>query len=597
MFGSDRATCDIWCGEYDEIYNIGRQTFSITLNEQMEVILKHHKNTNRTVVQYGTQRPKPRGEMVWIMLTRSDRITVTSANMLEFEVILQKPGPQTELCRSLRAQFLKDVECSMPSMPLLALDSGPSTANTSVVSTPNTRPFYYRCKDQVLGRGSFGEVTVVIDVSTGKEYAGKTFFGTFDRREVDILARQKDHFILGYVDLTNDDGPLLVTEYLKGGNLARPWQVRDQPAWETLQVLSVLYQCLYGLDSLHAAPHPVIHRDIKPQNILVADDEPRPRIKLADFGLAKEGTKCRGQAGTFLYTAPEVFFNMDCTSKLDVWSVGVVILQLLLKGRIPKPTTVYVQGPQWCRDIVNLTVVNFKASLRQDKLTLPKNKCTLKTLLWAFIGNFMLKPDPRKRLSARECLDHPAFWEMIHMSMETNVAVEGNSRMEQQSRGSSSRSNAYPSKVDMRNVFKEEGLGSFFDSLGGLQNISPEPILTSPSTWASVHEDNKSPAAYDLGVEVAQVLKDSEESRTLMPGPPSRQGNPQPSTLDPQPLGFGLVFEGNQNNTAAASTATTTASSNRGGPVLNMDLAQQYQHAHWAELKVWIKSVGEFPCR
>ena len=181
------------------------------------------------------------------------------------------------------------------------------------------------------------------------------------------------------------------------GNLARPWRIKDRAPWSHLEILKILIQCLRGLASLHASPNPVIHRDIKPENILVEACEPGPWIRLADFGLATQGTYCSSLAGTFRYTAPEVFLEETYDNRVDIWSVGVVILQLLLEGNLPHPDGEYVQGPEWCVDIVNVAKQNYESFHHADQIRSQNDKITLKTFLWGFIAKFMLVVDPRKR--------------------------------------------------------------------------------------------------------------------------------------------------------------------------------------------------------
>ena len=106
-----------------------------------------------------------------------------------------------------------------------------------------------------------------------------------------------------------EGGPLLVMQYVRGGNIARPWRIRDLDNWSDMEVCNILYQCLLALAYLHAKPT-IVHRDIKPENILMQSRYPWPWVRLADFGLAKEGSKIGGQAGTMMYTAPEVFSGM-----------------------------------------------------------------------------------------------------------------------------------------------------------------------------------------------------------------------------------------------------------------------------------------------
>ena len=197
VFGSDRNACDIYCGEPDKSrkYNIGRQTFSITINKQSHVVLKHLRNTNWTHVQYDNQQAGERREFVWIILPYCKDIYVTTANKLEFQVKVVDPSQQMESSKRSRAVllswFLGEVEDSMPSTPHYSLNSGSTTSDSSLCCTPQTQPYYYVRKDRLLGSGSFGKVYIVVDVSTGVEYAGKTFFGKVDEQEADILAKQK----------------------------------------------------------------------------------------------------------------------------------------------------------------------------------------------------------------------------------------------------------------------------------------------------------------------------------------------------------------------------------------------------------------------
>ena len=193
VFGSDRTECDIYCGEPSKSknYNIGRQTFSITLNEELHVILKHFRDTNGTQVQYGPQKAGYRQAFVWIMFDSCKEIVVTSAWQLNFKVVVTKTAQQPRMCRTLhlqcRSQFLKDAKASMPSKPQISVNSG---SISSLASAMMTQPFYYVRKDQRLGSGSFGEVFIVMDASTGVPYAGKTFFNEVDRNEAEILAEQ-----------------------------------------------------------------------------------------------------------------------------------------------------------------------------------------------------------------------------------------------------------------------------------------------------------------------------------------------------------------------------------------------------------------------
>lgn len=129
--------------------------------------------------------------------------------------------------------------------------------------------------------------------------------------------------------------PRLYLEYVPGNSLTEHTPVS---APECLQVLQ---QCLSALDYLHNNNPPIIHRDIKTDNILVQNRyQGTIEVKLADFGLSKDYDDLSTICGNRLYLAPEVFLNEQYTvaggrsrksysSAVDIWSLGTLAYSLL----------------------------------------------------------------------------------------------------------------------------------------------------------------------------------------------------------------------------------------------------------------------------
>jgi eukaryotic-like serine/threonine-protein kinase len=127
-------------------------------------------------------------------------------------------------------------------------------------------------------------------------------------------------------------------EYVAGGSLEKFWRSHAQNFVPVETSVTIMKQVCSGLAVAHSEKPPIIHRDVKPQNILVGYDANGIKARLSDFGLAKHVnplTLFASAKGTRPFKAPEVFkdFKVDsCTG--DIWALGCTIY-LLLTDRYP----------------------------------------------------------------------------------------------------------------------------------------------------------------------------------------------------------------------------------------------------------------------
>jgi len=179
----------------------------------------------------------------------------------------------------------------------------------------------------------------------GQEIAVKKLVGTADHglhqlhNEVVLLAElQHKNLVRLQGFYSHQDDTLLVYEYIKNGSLDN--FLSDTREGHTLiweQRYNIILGIAKGILYLHEdSSMRIIHRDLKPNNILLDDDmEP----KIADFGLARllgEGhthTKTAGAAGTPGYMAPEYVYHRSVSPKIDIFSYGVLILQIITKRK------------------------------------------------------------------------------------------------------------------------------------------------------------------------------------------------------------------------------------------------------------------------
>ncbi len=190
-----------------------------------------------------------------------------------------------------------------------------------------------------LGEGGFGEVWLAQDTSGSSPREIALKIPLKEDIELDALlqeatlwARATGHInVLGFLAARVFDGQVvLVSEYAPDGSLKDWLEQHGGRAPSIAAAVEMTLGILAGLEHLHARN--IIHRDIKPDNVLLLVQTPR----LADFGISrvlKTTHRSSATAGTPAYMAPEAF-NRIRNQQTDLWSVGVILYQML-SGRLP----------------------------------------------------------------------------------------------------------------------------------------------------------------------------------------------------------------------------------------------------------------------
>ncbi|MEU7070821.1 protein kinase [Streptomyces narbonensis] len=190
-----------------------------------------------------------------------------------------------------------------------------------------------------IGRGGMGEVWQATDEVLGRPVAVKLMLGHGTdpsasdrfRLEAQTAARLSHPHVVGVFDFGTWDGKLfLVMELVEGDSLAG--SPSDPLVLPAERVAVVAAHAAAGLAAAHRQG--VVHRDIKPGNLLV---DAEGTVKLADFGIARfvddpsAALTTTGQiVGTGLYLAPERALGQPASSASDVYSLGCVLYQLLI---------------------------------------------------------------------------------------------------------------------------------------------------------------------------------------------------------------------------------------------------------------------------
>lgn len=204
--------------------------------------------------------------------------------------------------------------------------------------------------EKYLGEGAFAEVYRVKHRFLGRQ-AMKVF-------KVSGMTREEAQQVLGEAILLSHMGhpnvvrvfdadvaetdhgrcAFFTMEYVAGGTLLDFWKSHGSALMPVATAVEIMRQVCRGLAVAHEASPPIVHRDIKPQNILIGFDTSGLRARITDFGLARQVnplTLLASAQGTLRFKGPEVFADPNSDSLAgDVWALGCT-LYLLLTDRLP----------------------------------------------------------------------------------------------------------------------------------------------------------------------------------------------------------------------------------------------------------------------
>ncbi|CAN1139290.1 LRR receptor-like serine/threonine-protein kinase FEI 1 [Linum perenne] len=206
-------------------------------------------------------------------------------------------------------------------------------------------------EEHVIGCGGFGTV-YKLAMDDGNVFALKRIvkmnegFDRFFERELEILGSIKHRYLVNLRGYCNSPtSKLLIYDYLPGGSLDEVLHERsEQLDWDAR--LNIIVGAAKGLAYLHHDCSPrIIHRDIKSSNILL---DGNLAARVSDFGLAKlledeESHITTIVAGTFGYLAPEYMQSGRATEKTDVYSFGVLVLEVI-SGKRPTDASFIEKG-------------------------------------------------------------------------------------------------------------------------------------------------------------------------------------------------------------------------------------------------------------
>ena len=262
----------------------------------------------------------------------------------------------------------------------------------------------------VIGHGAMGMVYLAEDPLLKRRLAVKVVRAIGEerdkalerfKREAEISAQLNHPNIVTVYDVGEEPelGPYLVMEYVEGACLGK--FVRDG-SLDLETRFGILIQAMRALRTAHR--HAIVHRDVKPDNLLLAEDG---RVKLMDFGIAKTMAPRLTSAGEFLgspaYSAPEVLKGGEPTPSSDRYAFAVTAFELLT-GTLPHPgpnvaaviTHILMQPPVIPAGMSGDVAKVFRQAMALDP---EERHASLMDFLSALVDAYPLDPNARNHIN------------------------------------------------------------------------------------------------------------------------------------------------------------------------------------------------------
>ena len=250
-----------------------------------------------------------------------------------------------------------------------------------------------------LGIGSFGRVLLVQHNKTKVQYALKVLdkgkqMNEQDKenflREVEIMYKiHHPNIVKLFGHFEDNENCYLLMEYVDKGELFSYIPENGKSKITTREVASIIRDVISAVYYIHHMNPPIMHRDIKPENILITSNM---KAKLSDFGYSayiNPGDIRNSICGTPVYLAPEMIKMTGHDEKVDIWSIGVLLFELLTGDQAWAGENV---------ETVKYNICNLRISWPED--------------MNAFAADLISKiwiTNPEERISLRDMLNHSFF--------------------------------------------------------------------------------------------------------------------------------------------------------------------------------------------
>ncbi|KAF7457628.1 protein kinase [Cryptosporidium felis] len=266
-----------------------------------------------------------------------------------------------------------------------------------------------------LGKGGNGEVFLGLNRETFEFVAVKSEMSGSLSREADYLDKCKSEYVVKKLDWfqnRTDNREYLIMELFHGGTVRQLLRFKYKNGLPINSVRNLIYTLLVGVSQMHLKG--VVHRDLKTANLMLTDivrdiTTCNPQMKICDLGNSgiSIGGKLKGHCCTCFATAPEVYLSSDYDEKVDLWSIGTILFELITGQRL-------IECNHQVHCDANEKILRFdftqveKRVLEHISQNYPINEISWVDDVMDLLRR-LLEKNPVKRISAQVSLSHNFF--------------------------------------------------------------------------------------------------------------------------------------------------------------------------------------------